>query len=99
MDKTENKQDGLVVDFSAEREKQDHITAGVDVEFEAKSTEDYLALGVQEFGNQIAEAEAFLAITFDIDGTPQIIWAGDLDPFRALGAMEISKRIFEDKMC
>jgi hypothetical protein len=56
---------------------------------------DYLAMGVDALSDNLVEANGMLAITFNDEGTPNIVWAGRLDPVAVLETLEIAKREFQ----
>jgi hypothetical protein len=86
-DKTESSE--VVVDFSK------HSTPPTEAPL---TNEEYLEKGMEAFIEASKESEGFLAVTFDDEGSPQIIWAGNLDPFKTLGAMQFAIDTFKDKI-
>ncbi len=61
----------------------------------AESTATYMAEGLKAFQSELADnAKGFLAIVFDTDNNPRIIWAGDADTIQWIGALEIAKNEF-----
>lgn len=62
-----------------------------------QSTAEMLNLGFNAVKEIIesGEVKAFFTITFDkVDSSPRIIWAGDIDTLKTLGALEVAKNEF-----
>ena len=69
-----------------------------DVDVEKLSESDELVnYGVEVFNEHIQDAEGFLAILINEEGTPAIVWAGDVDTISVLGSLKIAEQIFVDK--
>jgi hypothetical protein len=54
--------------------------------------------GIEVFNESTQDATGFLAVTITEEGTPQIVWAGDVDTITTLGAIEVAKQIFIEKI-
>ena len=80
-DKT-NEEDGNLISFPS---KQDVLDT---------SSEEFLKRGLEDFHSEIEGATGFLAIIFDADNNPKIIWAGKPDLLQWVGAMEVAKNDF-----
>jgi len=56
------------------------------------SQEDFIQRSIETFTEEIAkDSKGFLAIMFDVDNSPRIICAGDIDIIATLGALEVTK--------
>lgn len=103
-DKETEDQKDPIVDFSKyaeEKEIERLLKENIEFseeDFPEKTPEQYLAEGVAAFGESVQDCSAFLAVTIDAEGTPQLIWAGDINPFTAIGALEISKTVFQSRI-
>ena len=60
-------------------------------EDDAEASAECLSKGIEAFERELEEATGFLAITFDNDQVPRIIWAGAIDAVYSMGALEIAK--------
>lgn len=79
-----------IVDFSSLAEKLQKQSED--------QTQDFVDMGIEAFNENIQDATAFLAVTFDEDGDPSIVWAGDIDSYSAIGTLEVVKKLFMDKI-
>ena len=56
------------------------------------SNEDMIEDGVDVFNEALAlGAQGFISIVFDEDAQPFVVVAGDIDPFRTVGVLELCK--------
>lgn len=60
--------------------------------------DEYFNKGIEKFNESIDNATGFLAVTFDENNSPTIIWAGDVDTMAAVGSFEVAKQLFIEKM-
>lgn len=60
--------------------------------------ENFIEYGAEAFNESLKDGVGFLSIVFDSDGQPSLIWAGEVDSFVALGALETVKTLFIDKI-
>jgi len=60
-------------------------------------TDELINRGVESFNDSLQDSSGFLAITINEEGTPSIVWAGNVDTITTLGAIEIAKQLFIDK--
>ena len=70
----------------------------IDPPLDVEDNDDYLNLGLDAFNEGLETAEAFLAITIEEDGTPRMVWAGDLNTYLVVGALDVAKTLFKDRI-
>ena len=58
---------------------------------EPLTTNELMTLGTEAFLEDVSEAKAFIAITFDSENKPNILHVGDIDLINAIGALEYAK--------
>lgn len=62
---------------------------------ETEENNDYMEQGLKAFRDDLtADARGFLAIVFDKDYNPKIIWTGDLNIVPTLGALKLAEHEF-----
>lgn len=65
----------------------------------ATEEEDMLTKGKETFQEMMDEgAVGFIALTFDANSDPRILWSGDIDLVKALGSLELAKKEIADKI-
>lgn len=98
----DNKTNSEVISFAdvlkkkTDQMKTDKILLdGIKVEKEAHEVdeidEDRLLEGVQAFHDGLENATGFIAISFNEDGNPHVVHAGDLDLLKTIGTLEFVK--------
>lgn len=50
--------------------------------------------GKEALVSELENSQAFLTVLFDKESNPQILFAGDLDPFTVTGVLEYAKQNF-----
>jgi len=78
-----------VIDITNRMPKKEVITNSDD-EY-SEEAEDALELGLETFEEGLTNAKGFLTITFDEEGQPSVIHAGELDLIRTLGTLDYVK--------
>ena len=92
MSTTKDK-DGVINFFDAKKEKANKAAqAPITENDKLKEIEDMLEEGINIFNKTLeAGCSGFITIVFDEDTTPSVVVAGDLDPYKTLGVLDLCK--------
>lgn len=77
-----------VVSLQEAKDRKKEKGGEMDVEF---TLDDVFSIALETFEESLKDAEGFITITFDKEGTPEIVHAGELDMLRTLGTLEYLK--------
>lgn len=82
-------------------EKKDDSTKGIVINLNQhkgptieEQGEAFLEIGKDALMDELEGAKAFFTILFDKKGNPQILFAGELDPFMVAGVLDYAKQNF-----
>jgi len=56
--------------------------------------EEYIEKGKEALQDALDNGgEAFFAVVFDAEGSPTLLWAGDIDAIKAIGGMRVTENL------